>query len=55
MSESSKQLIIAISREFGSGGHVIAEDLADRFGLDLYDYRILQSTKIGRASCRERV
>ena len=42
MSESSKQLIIAISREFGSGGHVIAEDIADRFGLDLYDYRILQ-------------
>ena len=42
MSESSKQFIIAISREFGSGGHVIAEDIADRFDLNLYDYRILQ-------------
>ena len=26
-----KQLIISLGREYGSGGHVIAEDLAFRF------------------------
>lgn len=31
------QLIISVSREFGSGGHVIAEELARRFELPLYD------------------
>lgn len=36
-----KQLVISIGREFGSGGHVIAEDLANRFGLKLYDKNIL--------------
>ena len=36
-----KQLIISIGREFGSGGHAIAEDLAERFGLPLYDRNIL--------------
>ena len=38
-----KQLIIAVSREFGSGGHVIAETLAKRFDLPLYDSNILES------------
>lgn len=38
----SEQLIIAVSREFGSGGHVIAQNLADRFGLPLYDKNLLQ-------------
>lgn len=36
-----KQLIISIGREFGSGGHVIAEQLAKRFDLPLYDNNIL--------------
>lgn len=36
-----KQLIISVGREFGSGGHVIAEKLADRFGLKLYDNNLL--------------
>ena len=31
----SKQLIISLSREFGSGGHLIAEKLAERFELPL--------------------
>ena len=35
------QLIISISREYGSGGHEIAELLAKRFGLDLYDHNLL--------------
>ncbi len=37
----SEQLIIAVSREFGSGGHRIAETLAKRFGMPLYDRNLL--------------
>ena len=36
-----KQLIISVGREFGSGGHVIAEELAGRFDLPLYDNNLL--------------
>ena len=32
-----EQLIVSISREFGSGGHEIARKLADRLGLAFYD------------------
>lgn len=38
----NKQLIISVSREFGSGGHVIADQLAKRFNLPLYDNNLLQ-------------
>ena len=37
-----KQLIISVGREFGSGGHIIAERLAQRFGLKLYDSNLLE-------------
>ena len=37
----AKQLIVSIGREFGSGGHVIAEALAKRFELPLYDNNLL--------------
>lgn len=37
-----KQLIISVSREFGSGGHEVAEELARRFSLPLYEKNILQ-------------
>ncbi|MBP3603062.1 MAG: cytidylate kinase-like family protein [Lachnospiraceae bacterium] len=37
-----KQLIISIGREFGSGGHEIAEMLAKKFDLNLYDHNILE-------------
>ena len=37
-----KRLILTVSREFGSGGHVIAEALARRFELDLYDNNLLE-------------
>lgn len=37
-----KQLIISVGREFGSGGHVIAEALARKFGLPLYDSNLLE-------------
>jgi len=36
-----KQLIISIGREVGSGGHAIAESIASRFNLPLYDYNLL--------------
>ena len=37
-----KQLIISIGREFGSGGHVIAEELSKRFDLPLFDINLLK-------------
>ncbi len=36
-----KQVIISIGREFGSGGHEIAEMLAERFQIKLYDKNLL--------------
>lgn len=36
-----KQLIISIGREFGSGGHIIAEMLAKRFDIPFYDNNLL--------------
>lgn len=36
-----KQLIISVGREFGSGGHLIAEELSKRFGIKLYDHNFL--------------
>lgn len=41
-----KQLIISIGREFGSGGHEIAEILAERFHLDLYDKNLLNEVSL---------
>ena len=37
----SKQMIISIGREFGSGGHTIAEKLAELFDIPLYDNNLL--------------
>ncbi|MDD6763033.1 MAG: cytidylate kinase-like family protein [Clostridiales bacterium] len=36
-----KQLIISVSREFGSGGYAVAEELAGRFKIGFYDHNIL--------------
>ena len=36
-----KQLIISVGREYGSGGHEIAQKLADHYGLPLYDHNLL--------------
>ena len=35
------QIIISVGREFGSGGRVIAEKLAERFDLPLYDRHLI--------------
>lgn len=37
----SKNLIITISREFGSGGHAIGEQLANELGIPFYDKAII--------------
>lgn len=37
-----KQIIISIGREYGSGGHAIAEDLSKRFDIPLYDSNLLE-------------
>lgn len=37
----AKQVIISISREYGSGGHEIAEKIAKRLDLKIYDHRLL--------------
>lgn len=36
-----KQLIISVGREYGSGGHEIAQRLAELYGLPLYDHNLL--------------
>ena len=38
-----KQVLITVSRDFGSGGHEVAAELSKRFGLPLYDESILDS------------
>ena len=38
-----KQMIISVSREFGSGGHVIAEMIAKYFGIPIYDRNLLDA------------
>lgn len=38
-----EQLIITIGREYGSGGHEIAERLAEKFQLPLYDKEKIES------------
>ena len=35
------QIIISVGREFGSGGRVIAEALADRFNIPIYDRHLI--------------
>ena len=37
----NKQIIISIGREYGSGGHVIAEMIAKHYNIPLYDRNIL--------------
>lgn len=37
-----KQLIVALGREFGSGGHYVGKKIADYFGISYYDRRILE-------------
>lgn len=36
-----KQIVISVGREYGSGGHLIANKLAEKFNIPLYDHNIL--------------
>ena len=36
-----KQVIVAIGREYGSAGHFIAEKLAEKLGVELYDKKFI--------------
>ena len=44
----SEQMIIAVSREFASGGHLIAEILAEKFQLPLLDKNLLKEIALER-------
>jgi len=43
-----KQLLIAIGREFGSGGHEIAEKLSQRLGIKLYDRNFVEEMSMAK-------
>ena len=36
-----KQVIISIGREYGSGGHIVADEIAKKFNLPVYDKNII--------------
>lgn len=42
------QLIISVGREFGSGGHEIAQKLADHYHLTFYDHNLLDEMAAGK-------
>ena len=44
----SEQLIISVSREYGSGGHEIAQKLAEYYKLPMYDHNLLDEVLSGR-------
>ncbi|MBE5855540.1 MAG: cytidylate kinase-like family protein [Lachnospiraceae bacterium] len=50
-----KQLIISIGREYGSGGHYIAEKLAKAFDLPLYDHNLLDEMFEGKGVDIEKI
>lgn len=39
-----KRVIICISREYGSGGRVVGEKVAERLGIQCYDKKLLEKT-----------
>ena len=50
-----KQLISSVGREFGSGGHLIAEKLSERFGIKLYDNNLLLEVAEKHGGCAESI
>ena len=49
----AKQVLIALGREFGSGGHEIARQLAERLGISLYDRNMLEQIAAEYQTTRE--
>ena len=47
----TEQLIVALGREFGSGGREIARKLAERLQISLYDRNLLETIAVLTASC----
>lgn len=43
-----KQFIVSLGREFGSGGHVIAQRISEHYQIPLYDYNLLRDIAIER-------
>lgn len=37
----NKQMIISIGREYGANGHYIADKLAEKYGLPVYDSHMI--------------
>ena len=48
-----KQLIIAVSREFGSGGRAIGKKLAEDLGIPFYDKELLELAAKNSGMCKE--
>ena len=46
-------LVITISREFGSGGREVGKKLADRLGIPFYDKELLEIASKESGICRE--
>lgn len=40
--DMKEQVIISVGREFGSAGHIIAKELAQRFEIPYYDHNLLE-------------
>ncbi len=50
-----KQLIISLGREFGSGGHIIAQQLAERYKIPLYDSNLLRDVAVEKEMNAEKL
>lgn len=50
-----KQLIISLGREFGSGGHIIAQQLAERYKIPLYDSNLLRHVAVEKEMNAEKL
>lgn len=50
-----KQLIISLGREFGSGGHIIAQQLAERYRIPLYDSNLLRDVAVEKEMNAEKL
>ena len=48
----SEQLIISVSREYGSGGHEIAQKLAEYYKLPMYDHNLLDTVLLDHTLLR---
>lgn len=50
-----KQLIISLGREFGCGGHIIAQQLAERYKIPLYDSNLLRDVAVEKEMNAEKL